>query len=136
MENVYSFVEASDSFQHKVQVLEETIHRILKQTVECAIFIREYTGHGFTGLQGHLLDTLPLLIDIQGRAVRQTFGDDKQKIDELKNTLVSLKRSLDSSNIIQAVFTSMRTLRVVETIGVHMGSALYLLCCTQVLMHV
>jgi hypothetical protein len=52
MEDVYSFVEASDSFQNKVQLLEETISRILKQTVECAIFIREYTGHGFTGEQG------------------------------------------------------------------------------------
>jgi hypothetical protein len=49
MEDVYSFVEASDSFKQKVQLLEETIEKILKQTVECAIFIREYTGHGFGG---------------------------------------------------------------------------------------
>ena len=49
MEDVYSFVEVSDSFQHKVRVLEDTIAKILKQTVECAIFIREYTGRGFGG---------------------------------------------------------------------------------------
>jgi hypothetical protein len=49
MKDVYSFVEASDSFKQKVQLLEETIEKILKQTVECAIFIREYTGHGFGG---------------------------------------------------------------------------------------
>jgi hypothetical protein len=49
MEDVYSFVEASDSFQDKVHVLQRTIDRILKQTVECVIFIREYTGHGFGG---------------------------------------------------------------------------------------
>jgi hypothetical protein len=49
MEDVYSFVEASDSFQNKVHVLQKTIDRILKQTVECVIFIREYTGHGFGG---------------------------------------------------------------------------------------
>ena len=49
MEDVYSFVEASESFQERVQVLQETIDKILKQTVECAIFIREYTGHGFGG---------------------------------------------------------------------------------------
>jgi hypothetical protein len=55
MEDVYSFVEASDSFREKVQLLEVTIGRILKQTVECAIFIREYTGHGFAGEQGHFL---------------------------------------------------------------------------------
>jgi hypothetical protein len=50
--------------------------------------------------------------------VRQTFSNDGQKIDELSQALFSLKQSLDSSNILQAVFTSTRTLRVVETIGV------------------
>ena len=49
MEDVYSFVEATQSFRNKVEVLEKTINKILKQTVECAIFIREYTGHGFGG---------------------------------------------------------------------------------------
>ena len=49
MEDVYLFVEASESFQVKVHVLQRTIDKILKQTVECAIFIREYTGHGFGG---------------------------------------------------------------------------------------
>jgi hypothetical protein len=49
MEDVYSFVEASDSFKLKVQLLEETVKKILKQTVECTIFIREYTCHGFGG---------------------------------------------------------------------------------------
>ena len=49
MEDVYSFVEASESFPDKVHVLQRTIDKILKQTVECAIFIREYTGHGFGG---------------------------------------------------------------------------------------
>jgi hypothetical protein len=49
MEDVYTFVEPSDSFQNKVQILSDTISRIFKQTVECAIFIREYTGHGFAG---------------------------------------------------------------------------------------
>jgi hypothetical protein len=56
MDDVYSFVEASESFQDKVNLLEDTISRLLKQTVECAIFIREYTGHGFTGAQGHISD--------------------------------------------------------------------------------
>jgi hypothetical protein len=49
MQEVYSFVEASDSFREKVRALEDTIGNILKQTVECAIFIREYTGQGFGG---------------------------------------------------------------------------------------
>jgi len=34
----------------KLQRLTDIISDILKQTVECAIFIREYTGHGFGGV--------------------------------------------------------------------------------------
>lgn len=47
MADVYSFVDAIQTVPSKVQLLEDIIAKILKQTVECAIFIREYTGHGF-----------------------------------------------------------------------------------------
>jgi hypothetical protein len=36
MENVYSFIKASDSFHNKVQLFQKIIDIILKQTVECA----------------------------------------------------------------------------------------------------
>lgn len=49
MENVYSFVGAIQSLPDKLEILEEVTVKLLKQTVECAIFIREYTGHGFGG---------------------------------------------------------------------------------------
>ena len=49
MEDVYSFVDAIESVPSKIQLLEDIITKILKQTVECSIFIREYTGHGFGG---------------------------------------------------------------------------------------
>jgi hypothetical protein len=49
MEEVYSFVDAIQTVPNKLQLLEDVISKILKQTVECAIFIREYTGHGFGG---------------------------------------------------------------------------------------
>ena len=49
MEDVYSFVEDSESFRNKVEVLENTISKILEQTVEFAVYIHEYTGHGFRG---------------------------------------------------------------------------------------
>jgi hypothetical protein len=50
MENVYSFVDAiqADATQ-KIKVLEDVIRRIFTQTVECAIFVREYTDYGFAG---------------------------------------------------------------------------------------
>jgi len=100
MEEVYSFVEISDSFQRKVQLLENTIDKILKQTVECAIFIRECTGHGFGD-----------------RLARQTVANTGRKIVDFSQALVALKRSLDSSNIIQTVFFSTRTLEGVERLG-------------------
>jgi hypothetical protein len=49
MEEIYSFVDIIKSVPSKLQLLENIIAKILKQTVECAIFIREYTGHGFGG---------------------------------------------------------------------------------------
>jgi hypothetical protein len=49
MENVYSFVDVLQQFPEKIKILEDTITRILTQTVECAIFIREYSGNGFGG---------------------------------------------------------------------------------------
>jgi hypothetical protein len=70
MEDVYSFVEASDSFKQKVQLLEETIEKILKQTVECAIFIREYTGHGFGG-ELITYARISMIINISTRPTRE-----------------------------------------------------------------
>ena len=49
MEDVYSFVDIVQTIPSKLQLLEDIIAKILQQTVECAIFIREYTGHGFVG---------------------------------------------------------------------------------------
>lgn len=50
MNDVCSFVDAIQSVPKKVKILEDVIIKILKQVVECAIFIREYTGCGFSGL--------------------------------------------------------------------------------------
>jgi len=49
MGDVYTFVDAIQSLPNKLKLLEAIIRNILNQTVECAIFIREYTGHGFGG---------------------------------------------------------------------------------------
>ncbi|KAJ7857483.1 hypothetical protein B0H14DRAFT_2507408, partial [Mycena olivaceomarginata] len=47
MAEVYSFVDDVESLE-KVKRLKDVVVEITKQTVECAIFIREYTGHGFS----------------------------------------------------------------------------------------
>jgi hypothetical protein len=47
MESVYSFVDAIQSnVSEKVKVLEDVIKRILGQTIECSMFIKEYHQQG------------------------------------------------------------------------------------------
>jgi hypothetical protein len=48
MERVYSFVDEIQSVPDKINILEKTIELILQQTFECAMFIQEYAGCGFT----------------------------------------------------------------------------------------
>jgi hypothetical protein len=50
MEEVCSFVDVIKSVPNRLRQLEDIINDILKQIVECSIFIREYTGHGFAGM--------------------------------------------------------------------------------------
>lgn len=47
MKNLYSFVDDLDDLSNKITRLERTIVRVLEQTTECGIFLREYTEHGF-----------------------------------------------------------------------------------------
>jgi hypothetical protein len=49
MIEVYSFVDDVESLSQKISRLEDVVLEITTQTVECSIFIREYTGHGFSG---------------------------------------------------------------------------------------
>jgi hypothetical protein len=51
MEIVYSFVDAIQSnVAEKVKVLEDIIRRIFSQTIECSMFIQEYSKQGgFSG---------------------------------------------------------------------------------------
>jgi hypothetical protein len=47
MENAYSFVDDCQSFPNKIKSWEKVIKAILRQTLECALFIQEYTQQGF-----------------------------------------------------------------------------------------
>jgi hypothetical protein len=51
MEIVYSFVDAIQSnVAEKVKVLDDIIRRIFSQTIECSMFIQEYSKQGgFSG---------------------------------------------------------------------------------------
>ncbi|KAF9237048.1 quinon protein alcohol dehydrogenase-like superfamily [Melanogaster broomeanus] len=47
MRDSYFFVEDIKSFPEKIPALEQIIRDLLSQTVECIMFIRECSGHGF-----------------------------------------------------------------------------------------
>lgn len=49
MEGVYTFVDDIKSFPSRLASQEETIKKIMSQTIECMLFIQEYSGHGFCG---------------------------------------------------------------------------------------
>ncbi|KAJ7185080.1 WD40 repeat-like protein [Mycena pura] len=96
MADVYSFVDDID-FLDKIKSLEDKTMAIVKQTVECALFVQEYTSTGFCS-----------------RSVRNTWSDTDKKIDELINVLHELKGSFDGSLIVQGLFLSTKTLRTLE----------------------
>lgn len=47
MEDTYSFVSSVDKFRDGYP-LQVVVEQILKQTIECGIFIQEYARHQFT----------------------------------------------------------------------------------------
>ena len=50
MKDSYAFVEDIKSFPEKIPALDATIRALLSQTVECTMFLRECSGHGFGGI--------------------------------------------------------------------------------------
>jgi hypothetical protein len=49
MELAFAFVDVVETLREKIALLDDTIQNILRQTFECALFIREYAKHGFRG---------------------------------------------------------------------------------------
>jgi hypothetical protein len=117
MDDVCSFVDDVQLIPNKLQRLTYIIADILKQTVECAIFVREYTGHGFAGMcqSVHLSALVPT--NSTARVVKQTFSHTGQAIKDLSNHLIALKHSFDSGIALQTVFVSTRTQEEVEKLS-------------------
>ena len=120
MESVYSFVEAIQSVPDKLEILEEVIVKILKQTVECAIFIREYTGHGFGGNDYKIsCDALFInpWIPCTDRVRTQTISKTSHVIKALSKNLLDLKQAFDTGVVVHTAFVSSRTCDKIETLG-------------------
>ncbi|KAJ7876523.1 hypothetical protein B0H14DRAFT_2501365, partial [Mycena olivaceomarginata] len=90
MVEVYAFVEDVDILSHRIKHLDNVVTAILEQTFECALFIREYTGHGFGG-----------------RLVRNNWTNTTQQIDDLSTAFFKLKDEFDRGVGLQtAIFSA------------------------------
>ncbi|KAJ7018399.1 hypothetical protein C8F04DRAFT_1199031 [Mycena alexandri] len=85
MVELYSFKDNINFVVEKIPILEDTLVKIAKQTLECANFLEEYSQPKFAE-----------------RAIRTAFVNDNQrKIDDLSEELVKLKESFTHSLRIQ-----------------------------------
>jgi hypothetical protein len=115
MEGAYSFVRDVVAIENKVKRFEDTIIMIFQQTVECAIFVREYAGRGFAG--EHLIkkQNATILMSITVRALRQMV--DKERMNEFSQALDNLKDELNSEIGLHAALVLGNAARSVEDIG-------------------
>ncbi|KAJ7093766.1 WD40-repeat-containing domain protein [Mycena epipterygia] len=97
MVDVYSFVEDVEALPEKIKSLEDKALAIVQQTVECALFIQEYTANGFCE-----------------RAVQNLWNHADKKIDELCASFLKLKNSFDGRVKMESLFVSTKILDKVE----------------------
>ncbi|KIM77597.1 hypothetical protein PILCRDRAFT_614766 [Piloderma croceum F 1598] len=99
MESVYSFVDAIQSnVAEKVKVLENVIKKIFAQTIECAMYIQEYSK------QGGFVE----------RTLRGMLKDNAGTIEKLTQNLLDLKKEFDSG---VGVHTAIVSFRIQEDVG-------------------
>ena len=113
MQDVYSFVDEIERVPSKITLLEDVIRRIFVQTVECAIFIREYSAHGFAGMDHHISILLwysGLEIEIiTGRVLRETMGASTPvKVAAMATNLIKLQDRFNASVTLQIAVVSFR----------------------------
>lgn len=119
MVDIYSFVEdiALLDLPDKIKSLEDQVLAIVKQTVECSLFIQEYTATGFCGMFGrwrvHRLISAPIV----GRALRNLWTNKDKEIDELSDTLCKLKDTFYGRLTTQGLFLSTKVLGQLERLG-------------------
>jgi hypothetical protein len=105
MVTTFSFVENTHSLPGKIEGLENTCLAIPKQTVECAMFIREYTGKGFGGEYFPASSLCRHSLYKTARLVTQAVSDSvTRRIGELSKALNELKESFDSCLGIHTAF--------------------------------
>ncbi|KAF4566582.1 hypothetical protein EYR36_012013 [Pleurotus pulmonarius] len=81
----------------------KTFKQILQQTIECSLFIQEYSGKGFAPGQA-IASSLSTTVD--------------QKIADFKDAFIGLRRSLDTGLSVQIALVSIRIAREVDGLAV------------------
>ncbi|KAK6971892.1 WD40 repeat-like protein [Favolaschia claudopus] len=102
MTKLYSFAKEVDFVVKNSKAVEETVLRIIMQTMECALLIREYLGHGF-------MATVEL-----GRIAQTSILGAGQRIDQLAAELLRLKDEFDRGLAVQTSVVSAQILDTVE----------------------
>ncbi|KAF7977772.1 hypothetical protein HWV62_2655 [Athelia sp. TMB] len=92
MKDLYSFVGDVQSLPDKIRQLEAPIVAILKQTTECVIFFRDYSGRGFVA-----------------RLIGQAVSDRSKTISDLSSKLKDLRHNLESGLDLYTAFVSTQT---------------------------
>lgn len=115
--DTYSFANDIKSLPERISVIEGTIRKLLAQTVECTMFIRECNGHGFGG-------KLLAIFVIYCRALHATerilfTASMTRQIDEFIQSFKALKEALTSGLAVQTSIVSFRIDETVKRIGVH-----------------
>ncbi|KAF9225142.1 hypothetical protein BS17DRAFT_580275 [Gyrodon lividus] len=95
MRDSYHFVEDIKSFPERIPALQGTICNLMTQTVECTMFLRECSGHGF------------------GERLLFSAWMDRQ-INQFTQSFTALKQSLETGISIQ---TALVSFRVDETVN-------------------
>ncbi|KAG1879614.1 hypothetical protein C8R48DRAFT_648028 [Suillus tomentosus] len=98
MEDVYTFVDDIKRFPSRLASQEETIKKIMSQTIECMLFIQEYSGHGFCG-----------------RALNQQWAG--EQIQRFTRTFTMLKASLNTGVGVQIALIAHRMYEDVQSIA-------------------
>ncbi|TCD69247.1 POC1 centriolar protein [Steccherinum ochraceum] len=98
---VYAFVDTIKTMSDLTPVLENNVDSALKQTMECALFIREYCGSGFAG-----------------RSFKQSYDISvHKKISGFMETFRALQRSIAAGVSLQTALVSYRVMDRVDTLA-------------------
>ncbi|KAL5500935.1 hypothetical protein ACEPAH_9322 [Sanghuangporus vaninii] len=94
MDDAFTFVHDVQTLPHKTVSLQQTITGLLKQTIECCLFVSGYAKRSFFGR----------MLDISSDG----------KIDEFERSLADFKQHIESGVILQTAIVSMRTPGAIE----------------------